>query len=227
MTKITNSSGSNTPTSSKAVESEGNQESSTPSDCSSPDSLKTELIFFKPITKEPKTASTTKPVLLRVPSIRSTASSTDRLISSPCPSPFFIPITPRRESAFSLVNVVEEETVGSKTPLIVKPKATKRKYVKVSPQKSPKRVKRDDKLVVKAKKAEEKKKSKGKTEVIVAVAVRKTRSMDKKENDDAPVPVKPIVKKRVSSQTKKSSPKINPTTETSVTRITRSRSIKH
>ncbi|CRK99387.1 CLUMA_CG012638, isoform A [Clunio marinus] len=152
LSKIANSSASNTPTTSTSVgskptEYESNQDSNSSSDtssnCSSPDSLKTEMIFFKPITREPKTPSSFKSVLLRVPSIRST-SSTDCHISSPCPSPFFIPIIPRRQSAFSLVGNVEDEFKEKQK--IIKPKPTKRKSIKTSPSKhgpSSKRPKRD------------------------------------------------------------------------------------
>lgn len=113
-------------------------ETSTPSDCSSPDSLMTELIFFKPICREPKTPSSNKPAVIRVPSVRSNVSSAQ--ISSPCPSPFFIPITPKRRlnSAFSFVGVDEEpesgEEIFDKLPKVVKPRASvKRKIAEISP----------------------------------------------------------------------------------------------
>lgn len=134
-------------------------ESTTPSDCSSPDSLMTEMIFFKPICREPKTPSSNKPNLIRVPSIRSDASSTTDpvQISSPCPSPFFIPITPKRRlnSAFSFVGIEEhdeqeqenDEEVPHK-PIktrVARPRASvKRRLIELSPKKPeklPKKVK--------------------------------------------------------------------------------------
>lgn len=194
---------------SKPAESESNHESSsseTPeSDCSSPDSLKTEMIFFKPIIREPKTpSSSTKPVLLRIPSIRSTASSTDRYISSPCPSPFFIPITPRRESAFTVVGCSDD--VADTQP-IVKPMPTKRRYVKTSPkkiEKSPKRIKREP---------AGRKKEVTKTENVISC---KTRSMGKKnETKTQPKAAAPAKKEVKKSQAEP------------VKRVTRSQSLKH
>ena len=195
LSKIANSSGSNTPTTSastgsKPAESEINHDSSsseTPSNCSSPDSLKTEMIFFKPITREPRTPSSTKPVLLRVPSIHSTASSTDRLLNSPCPSPFFIPITPRRQSAFSFVTINEEDSRGAESEQAVKPRPSKRKNAKTSPEKSSekvqKRVKNDEQSSTKTRKTRQV------AEVIEEAKTekRKTRSMEKRnyfEDDD-------------------------------------------
>lgn len=247
--KITSSSGSNTPTttastSSKPAGSERNRESSsseTPSECSSPDSLKTELIFFKPIIREPKTPSSAKPVLLRIPSIRSTASSNDNYINSPCPSPFFIPITPRRESAFSRVGFCDDDE-----PLIVKPRPTKRKPK--SPLKSSvtKRTKKDVHSPPKTKSKREvskiavKSKVDGKTEAVA----RKTRSMEaKKETEDFERQIQPpaaLSKKVVESKSFKAPPKktakeISPgkreltrtTSDDKPKRVTRSSSMKH
>lgn len=244
LSKIANSSGSNTPstsasTSSKPAESEINDHDSssseTPSDCSSPDSLKTEMIFFKPITREPRTPSSAKPVLLRVPSIRSTASSTDRLLNSPCPSPFFIPITPRRQSAFSFVAVSEEDSRSADTQQVIKPRPTKRKNVKTSPEKSaasPKRIKKDAQPSQKSKKSRqldvEKPKAEAKTEK------RKTRSMEKKnyaEDDDDELFCLPTATSSVRRKTlPKSSPKKSPPkkqAEKQPVRVLRSRSMKN
>lgn len=149
-------------------------ESTTPSDCSSPDSIKTELMFFKPISREPRTFSNASTKIMRIPSIRSTSSTS--VIQSPCPSPFFIPITHQRQSAFSFVSPCTIELEQK-----LKPKNTKRKNIKPSPEKKfdnslPKRQK-----VAAAKKGnrvlqtENKKK---KTE-----SSRETRSM-KKNNED-------------------------------------------
>lgn len=224
MSKITNSSDSNTPstsasTSSKPAESETNQDSSssdTPSDCSSPDSLKTELIFFKPIIREPKTPSA-KPVLLRVPSIRSAASSTDRFISSPCPSPFFIPITPRRQSAFSFVGMPEDDyrEDGSQSS-IIKPKATKRKSVKSSPEKpAAKRAKQEVQTNQKSVKPCKPGNVSVKQSTVEAKAAtlvgakRKTRSTDKNDDDDFQKPkcLPPKSKRKpTENQTIKTSP---------------------
>lgn len=169
------------------------------------------MIFFKPISREPKTPSSSKPVLLRVPSIRSTASSTDRHINSPCPSPFFIPITPRRQSAFSFVSHAEESDGRS----IVKPKATKRKRSKASPVKSPKRVKREA-PVVKAKAA-------AKTETVK----RKTRSMETKE--EFLTPAKSISKQKDFKTLPKAAAKKEVARKQPAVhqRVTRSQSLKH
>lgn len=131
-----------------------------------------------------------------------------------------------------MVNVAEEEPADKATS-IVKPKATKRKNVKISPQKSPNRVKREKKSVessfVESMKVAEKPKGKGKTEEVVNVAARiSTRSMDKKKNDGEPEFVAPtrVEAALTTRKTKKSPPKKDLSKETGVTRVTRSRSIK-
>lgn len=132
---ITISSRSTTPSSSSSSESESEE------DRSSPDSIKTELMLFKPITREPRTVSANAK-LIRVPSIRST-SSTSSVIHSPCPSPFSIPLTPCRQSAFSFVKVKSSP-----------PKTNKRKRSKLSPENksdvaAPKRQKKEKKTTEK------------------------------------------------------------------------------
>lgn len=131
---ITISSRSSSPSSSSSSESED--------DGSSPDSIKTELMLFKPIAREPRTNSANAK-LIRVPSIRSTSSSNSSVIHSPCPSPFNIPLTPCRLSAFSFVVQVQSSPQPPPSP----PKSKKRKYPKLSPEKkskglSPKRQKK-------------------------------------------------------------------------------------
>ncbi|CAG9804707.1 unnamed protein product [Chironomus riparius] len=86
---------------------------------SSPDSIKTELMLFKPIVREPRITSSTK--ILRPTSIRSTSSNST--IHTPSPSPFFIPITSQRQSAFSVV-IHLNDTIPQKE--IKKPKSVKR-----------------------------------------------------------------------------------------------------
>ena len=251
LSKIANSSGSNTPnstsTGSKPAESDKNHDSSpseTPSDCSSPDSLKTEMIFFKPINREPKTQSNTKSVLLKIPTIR-TASSTEPYFSSPCPSESpIIPITPKRQSAFSLVGPVEDDTRDCYAVPVGKPKTAKRRNCKPSPKKpEPKRIKQQVETVKKSVKAarkikpDENLKEKAKTEAIVVIS-RKTRSMDKqnqevekcpqavsekKDNKKSPRKKETfVVKER--PQTKKAQ---STATEKQGKRVTRSQSLKH
>lgn len=84
--------------------------SSNEEECSSPDSIKTELMLFKPISREPRTNSVNSK-LVRLPSVRS-VSSTSSVVHSPCPSPFFIPIAPR-QSAFSFVNQIRVQSIKS------------------------------------------------------------------------------------------------------------------
>lgn len=250
LSKIANSSGSNTPnstsTGSKPADSDKNHDSSpseTPSDCSSPDSLKTEMIFFKPINREPKTASNTKSILLKIPTIR-TASSTEPYISSPCPSESpIIPITPKRQSAFSLVGFVEDDSCYA-VP-VGKPKIAKRRNCKPSPKKpEPKRIKQEVETVKKSVKAASRKikpdeslKEKAKTEEIVVIS-RKTRSMDKqsqeveqctqavsekKDNKKSPRKKETIVVKERPQAKKAQSTAI----EEQGKRVTRSQSLKH
>ncbi|XP_070496038.1 putative uncharacterized protein DDB_G0268590 [Chironomus tepperi] len=111
---------------------------------SSPDSIKTELMLFKPIVREPRTTSSTK--ILRLPSIRSTSSSST--IHTPSPSPFFIPISSQRQSAFSVV-IHPNDAIPQKE--IKKPKNVKRKHSNCENKKSeglsPKRKKVDTKKV--------------------------------------------------------------------------------
>lgn len=119
---ITISSRSTTPSSSSS-----SSESESSDGGSSPDSIKTELMLFKPISREPRTTSANA-TLIRVPSIRSTSSASSVKVHSPCPSPFFIPLTPCRQSAFTFV-------VQNQSPPLPPPKTNKRKYTKLSPEK--------------------------------------------------------------------------------------------
>lgn len=103
-------------------------------DCSSPDSIKTELMLFKPISREPRTSSAENAKIIRVPSIRST-SSTSSNFHSPCSSPFFIPITPNRQSAFSFLKLVQSIETPQPPPQqqqLPPPKTNKRKLSKIS-----------------------------------------------------------------------------------------------
>lgn len=98
-------------------------------DCSSPDSIKTELMLFKPISCEPRTSSAANTKIIRVPSIRSTSSSSSNF-QSPRSSPFFIPITSNRQSAFSFVHIIESPQPPpppAAAPQIQQPKTIKRK----------------------------------------------------------------------------------------------------
>lgn len=175
------------------------------------------MIFFKPISREPRTPSTVKPTIIRVPSMRSNASSTtiDFPINSPCPSPFFIPITPKRRSAFSFVGIDEcdEEEEDSKMKEVKKNPvksrtSVKRKIVQTSPEKlkpSPKKTKVEPKTS--------------------SVVVRKTRSMDKKSDDLPNVIKKPQeVKKSHRRSIEIVAPPVVPPRST---RVLRSQSFKH
>jgi hypothetical protein len=237
--KIATNSGSITPTTStstsvsKPTGSESVHEisssSETPSDSSSPDSLQTELIFFKPIIREPKTPSSSKSVLLRVPSIRSTASSTDRHFS-PCPSPFFIPIA-KRQSAFTFVGDSKDDEKRK----IIKPKATKRKDVK-PPQIVPqKRMKQEAppraRISRQASSDSGKPKDNGTRN---ARSLRQTRSSEKKESSStAPTASQSFPKPRApaTKTAKKPSPRKNPPAPVKeaevIKRVTRSQSLKH
>lgn len=110
--------------------------------------------------------------------MRSNASSTtiEFPINSPCPSPFFIPITPKRRSAFTFVGIDErdeDEMVKKRNPVKHR-NSIKRKITQTSPVSTSK--------VPAAKKG---KIDKPKTEV------RKTRSMDKRSDDITPPKKKP------------------------------------
>ncbi|KAG5682426.1 hypothetical protein PVAND_011779 [Polypedilum vanderplanki] len=108
-----------------------NDESSSSSDSSSssPDSIQNDLMYFKPINRELQTPlSSTK--IIRIPSIRSTSSSSTTVVmQSPCPSPFFIPVSSQRHSAFSFVfqNNLKAATSYNDTDTN-KSKTIKRKY---------------------------------------------------------------------------------------------------
>lgn len=200
--KIASSSGSpstsTASTSSKPPGSDnhGSSSSETPSDCSSPDSLKMELGHFKPINREPRTPSSTNPKVVRVPTVRSVSTSTDFVIHSPCPSPFFIPITPRRESAFSFVSVTDEE----KATKLAKPKAKKRSAAgpikppaKRLKNKEPETPKSSEKTSTGARRISAKPKVEMKTDVVA----RKTRSMDANQAKDVDHPKATPGKKKV------------------------------
>jgi hypothetical protein len=132
-TVSSDSSRSSSSSSASETQSEGDD------DCSSPDSIKTELMLFKPISREPRTKSANAK-LVRVPSIRST-SSTSSVVHSPCPSPFFIPMTPQRHSAFSFVQFESAAQLQPKTTN--KRKLSKNtKDEKKSEEASPKRQKK-------------------------------------------------------------------------------------
>jgi hypothetical protein len=88
-------------------------------------------MLFKPIVREPRIASSTK--ILRPTSIRSTSSNST--IHTPSPSPFFIPITSQRQSAFSVV-IHTNDTIPQKE--IKKPKNVKRKRSNCENKKSEK-----------------------------------------------------------------------------------------
>lgn len=113
-------------------------------------------MLFKPIAREPRTVSANAQ-LIRVPSIRST-SSTSSVIHSPCPSPFTIPLTPCRQSAFSFVKVQSSP-----------PKTNKRKRSKLSPEK------KSEELTLKRQKKE--KKTIEKVEVINKRHTRKSEAL--------------------------------------------------
>lgn len=149
--------------------------------------------------------------------MRSNASSTtttDIPISSPCPSPFFIPITPKRRSAFSFVGIDEcdeeedeekdnkmKEVKKSSVKSQRKTTSVKRKIIQISPEKTkplPKKVKVEPKTSV----------------------VRKTRSMDKKSdlpNKNEPIEVKKSHRRSVEVETQ----------PVRSTRVLRSQSFKH
>lgn len=159
---ITISSRSSTPSSSSS--SSGSESDEEENARSSPDSIKTELMLFKPISREPRTISAPAK-LIRVPSIRSTSSASS-VIHSPCPSPFSIPLTPCRQSAFSFVKVQ-----------LLPPKTNKRKVSKSSPEKksegsSPKRQKRGKKIVETVEVAP--KRCTRKSEILAPVNLKKT-----------------------------------------------------
>lgn len=145
------------------------------------------MIFFKPISREPKTPSNAKPLLLRVPSIK-TVLSTDPSISSPCPSESsVIPITPKRTSAFTIVGFVERFNHENEVISIVKSKPVKRRNYKMSPKKpDPKRRREEAEIIPKTvtrktvRDVEPKVKTKTETR---GLFTRKTRSMDKKTSD--------------------------------------------
>jgi hypothetical protein len=121
--------------------SDGSSESSSSS--SSPDSIYEDSMqnkVFKPISRELKTPNSSKPPLLRIPSIRTPSSNSPDVLPSLCPSPFFIPITPKRQSAFSVVK--EEEFV---LPKLVKPKAKRKNAEILEVSGGKKRTKRDAK----------------------------------------------------------------------------------
>lgn len=103
-------------------------------------------MLFKPISKEPRTKSANAK-LIRVPSIRST-SSTSSVVHSPCPSPFFIPMTPQRHSAFSFVQF-EPAQLPPKTTNKRKSFRNAANVEKKSEGASPKRQKKDHAPVVK------------------------------------------------------------------------------
>lgn len=111
--------------------------SSSESVCSSPDSIMTELMYFKPIAREPRTPSVGTINILRLPSVRSTSSSSTT-IQTPCSSPFFIPISSKRRSAFSLVvhnntTEIDDNHTGTRK----KPKKVKRKTSLTGENKKP------------------------------------------------------------------------------------------
>lgn len=199
---------------------------------SSPDSIKTELMLFRPISREPRTISSIAKII-RVPSIRSTSSSTSSVVHSPCPSPFFIPITPNRQSAFSFV-VHTNDSNDSATPPTLQPKTSnKRKGSKIlnAEKKSETSLKRQKRLdvteaaivIVPVKKQTrystsvkaEKNKCKEKTENIRETRSRK-RNLDQEETKVFKSPQKPAAKRKVTVSN----------VDDSERRITRSRSIK-
>ncbi len=123
---------------------------------STPDSLRSELMLFRPILPAPRTiTSLFNPKILRVRPIRpsSSGSVSTAMQSSPSPSPFSISLTPYRQSAFSIFSPSFHPEKTS-TPSPPQPKTKKRKYSKISQEKrksedkNPKQLK-EEKLITK------------------------------------------------------------------------------
>lgn len=169
---ITISSTSSSPSSSS--------EESSDDDRSSPDSIKTELMLFKPITREPRTKSANAK-LIRVPSIHSTSSSSS-ILHSPCPSPFSIQLSVGRQSAFSFF---------APTPLPPPPKRNKRNHSKVSPEKKSETRQKKLKVIEKADNKRQTRRTFETTFVPIAVMTENARETRSKRLSAQPAP-KPI-----------------------------------
>lgn len=170
---------------SKYFNSEFKEESCSSND--SHDSIQTELMYFKPIDREVRTFSNDTKIL-KVPSIRSSTSLSTSLILSPCSSPFFIPITSQRQSAFSFVSpmaITGRDGINISDYDSTKIKGSKKmatKYVKSTRERNLKRQKNYETVIIS--KTELSQKSlpteiKNKTE-----NTRKTRSMMKTKCKD-------------------------------------------
>lgn len=157
-----NKSASRTPTDSHYDDDSSSESSS--SNASSPDSIQTELMFFKPIQREPRTSSLSTTKIIRLPSIRSTSSTST--IQTPCPSPFFIPISTQRQSAFTFVAAPLSDELKKKPKRSIKRKNSSSENLK-SDGKSPKRKKDEKRKDIDIK---DSRKTKSKTEKVIAPA---------------------------------------------------------
>lgn len=194
--------------------SSSSESSSSESECSSPDSIQTELMYFKPIAREARTPSSNDTKILRLPSVRSTSSGST--VQTPCPSPFFIPITSQRQSAFSFVSHIL--TDKNQVDTLKKPKSMKRRNSTSENKKSdqsPKR-KRSDKKKDTDIKDSSNRNTKCKTETLTRGT--KTRQLSKVQENKAPVVVAKPPQKR---PTKKASV-LDDTESDKFRRVTRS-----
>lgn len=222
--------------SSSASETQSEEEGN--DDCSSPDSIKTELMLFKPISREPRTKSANAK-LIRVPSIRST-SSTSSIIHSPCPSPFFIPMTPQRQSAFSFVSFEPTQhppkttnkrksfrnTNADKKSEEVSTKRQKKVHASVVVKKQTRTVKNAPIQEEKTDNMRETRSRKRNTnESVVKVEEKEVKAMPEAAVKEFKSPLKPAPKRRVA--TRKSEVVVPISNDESDRRITRSRSMKN